>query len=185
VKPRKHLILLSQTLCARRTKPEYRLTRAFWLCFYYTVPLAAFDALYCGVYLGHGINYLFSVIPHIAVFENEPIGYAQSYVALGSGGGWWEDESDPGVRGIDQFLANPEQLNRGLGAQLLRTLVEHLFAQPMVTKIQTDPTPRNLRAISCYKKAGFIPENEIMTPDGPALYMIQTRKVYEILGGRS
>jgi aminoglycoside 6'-N-acetyltransferase Ib len=120
-----------------------------------------------------------SVTPYIAIFENEPIGYAQSYVALGSGGGWWEDESDPGVRGIDQSLANPAQLNRGLGRQLVCALVEHLFADPTVTKIQTDPAPNNLRAISCYKNAGFIPEKEVITPDGPALYMIQTREVFE------
>jgi AacA4 family aminoglycoside N(6')-acetyltransferase len=120
-----------------------------------------------------------SVTSYIAIFENEPIGYTQSYVALGSGGGWWENESDPGVRGIDQFLANPEQLNRGLGGQLVRALVEHLFADPMVTKIQIDPAPNNLRAISCYKKAGFLSEVEIITPDGPALYMTQTREAYE------
>jgi hypothetical protein len=29
------------------------------------------------------------------------------YVALGAGDGSWEDEIDPGVRGIDQFLADP------------------------------------------------------------------------------
>jgi aminoglycoside 6'-N-acetyltransferase Ib len=120
-----------------------------------------------------------SVIPYIAMFENEPIGYAQSYIALGSGGGWWENESDPGVRGIDQFLANPAQLNRGLGTQLVCALVGHLFADPMVTKIQIDPAPNNLRAISCYKKAGFTSEIEIMTPNGPALYMTQTRERYE------
>ncbi len=43
-----------------------------------------------------------SVTPYIAMLGDEPVGYARSYVALGSGGGWWEDETDPGVRGIDQ-----------------------------------------------------------------------------------
>jgi RimJ/RimL family protein N-acetyltransferase len=32
-----------------------------------------------------------SVMPYIAMLGEEPIGYAQSYVALGSGDGWWED----------------------------------------------------------------------------------------------
>ena len=44
--------------------------------------------------------------------EWKPIGYAQSYVALGSGDGWWEEETDPGVRGIDQSLANASQLGK-------------------------------------------------------------------------
>ena len=39
-----------------------------------------------------------SVTPYIAMLNGEPIGYAQSYVALGSGDGWWEEETDPGVR---------------------------------------------------------------------------------------
>ena len=39
-----------------------------------------------------------SVTPYIAMLNGEPIGYAQSYVALGSGDGWWKEETDPGVR---------------------------------------------------------------------------------------
>ena len=31
-----------------------------------------------------------SVTPYIAMLNGEPIGYAQSYVALGSGDGWWK-----------------------------------------------------------------------------------------------
>ena len=120
-----------------------------------------------------------SVIPYIAMLGEEPIGYAQSYVALGSGDGWWEEETDPGVRGIDQSLANPMQLNKGLGTELVRALVELLFSDPSVTKIQTDPTPRNLRAIRCYEKAGFVQERVLTTPDGPAVYMAQSRQAYE------
>ncbi|HHK7940953.1 TPA: AacA4 family aminoglycoside N(6')-acetyltransferase [Serratia marcescens] len=120
-----------------------------------------------------------SVIPYIAMLGEEPIGYAQSYVALGSGDGWWEDETDPGVRGIDQSLANPAQLNKGLGTKLVRALVDRLFSDPSVTKIQTDPAPGNLRAIRCYEKAGFAQERAITTPDGPAVYMVQSRQAYE------
>ncbi len=39
-----------------------------------------------------------SVTPYIAMLNGEPIGYAQSYVALGSGDGWWEEETDRGTR---------------------------------------------------------------------------------------
>lgn len=99
-----------------------------------------------------------AVVPYIAMLDDEPIGYAQSYIALGSGDGWWEDETDPGVRGIDQSLANPSQLNKGLGTKLVRSLVELLFSDPAVTKIQTDPSPSNHRAIRCYEKAGFVQE---------------------------
>lgn len=120
-----------------------------------------------------------AVVPYIAMLDDEPIGYAQSYTALGSGDGWWEDETDPGVRGIDQSLANPSQLNKGLGTTLVRSLVELLFSDPAVSKIQTDPSPNNHRAIRCYEKAGFAQDKIILTPDGPAVYMVQTRQAFE------
>lgn len=120
-----------------------------------------------------------AVTPYIAMLGEEPIGYAQSYIAIGSGGGWWPDETDPGVRGIDQSLANPAQLGKGLGTQLVQALVELLFSDPAVTKIQTDPAPNNHRAIRCYEKAGFVQEKVFTTPDGLAVYMVQTRQAYE------
>ena len=47
-----------------------------------------------------------SVSAYIALLDGEPIGFIQSYVAMDCGDGWWEDETDPGVRGIDQFLCD-------------------------------------------------------------------------------
>lgn len=118
-----------------------------------------------------------NVTPYIGLLDGKPLAYAQSYVALGAGGGWWEDETDPGVRGIDQSIAYPELLGRGFGTQLVRALVSLLFDNPRVTKVQTDPAPANLRAIRCYEKAGFRRVREILTPDGPAIYMLQHRPV--------
>jgi AacA4 family aminoglycoside N(6')-acetyltransferase len=116
-----------------------------------------------------------NVTPYIAMLGERPIGYAQSYVAMGSGAGWWEDETDPGVRGIDQFLCEPSDLGQGLGTRMVKALVARLFEDPAVTRIQTDPDPRNLRAIRCYEKAGFRALGTIVTPDGAALYMAQER----------
>ena len=42
----------------RRLRPERRLTIALWLAFYFTVPLAVYDWLYCGLYLGHGVQFI-------------------------------------------------------------------------------------------------------------------------------
>ena len=42
----------------RPLRPERRLTIALWLAFYFTVPLAAYDWLYCGLYLGHGVRFI-------------------------------------------------------------------------------------------------------------------------------
>ncbi|HEX8253632.1 MAG TPA: GNAT family N-acetyltransferase, partial [Thermoanaerobaculia bacterium] len=113
---------------------------------------------------------------YIAMLDGAPIGFIQSYVALGSGDGWWADEREPGVRGIDQFLANEHELNRGLGTAMVRAFVEKLFFDPAVTRIQTDPRPENARAIRCYEKAGFRAVGEVETPDGRALLMICERR---------
>ena len=73
------------------------------------------------------------------MLNGEPIGYAQSYVALEAGTDGGKKKTDPGVRGIDQSLANASQLGKGFGTKLVRALVELLFNDPEVTKIQTDP----------------------------------------------
>jgi RimJ/RimL family protein N-acetyltransferase len=108
----------------------------------------------------------------LAVLEGEPIGYAQSYQAVaGHDEGWWLDVTDPGVHGIDLFLADATRLGQGLGTRMVRAFVAKLFAQPGVTRVQADPSPANGRAIRCYEKAEFRRVREIDTPDGPALLM--------------
>lgn len=112
----------------------------------------------------------------IATVEGNPIGFIQSYIpALCHDDGWWLDEHDPSVRGIDQFLADGSQLNQGIGAAMIRAFIARLFEDPTVTGIQTDPEPSNHRAIRCYEKAGFAACRTVITPDGPALLMYCAR----------
>jgi RimJ/RimL family protein N-acetyltransferase len=112
-----------------------------------------------------------SVVPYLAFLGGRPIGYIQSYVPAFEGNGWWPDITDPGVRGIDQFLADEANLSQGLGSAMVSTFVTELFADPSVTRIQTDPSPDNPRAIRCYEKAGFQQIGLVDTPDGQALLM--------------
>jgi RimJ/RimL family protein N-acetyltransferase len=111
----------------------------------------------------------------IACVGDDPIGFIQVYVVAGSGDGWWEDERDPGARGIDQFLADGARLNQGLGTTMVGAFVERIFQDPAVTRVQTDPSPHNHRAIRCYTKASFQPVRRVITPDGPALLMRRDR----------
>ena len=108
---------------------------------------------------------------YVAFLEDIPIGFIQSYVVMGSGEGWWEDETDRGARGIDQFLANAKQLGQGLGSAMVLAFVDQLFKNPRVTTVQTDPSPENERAIRCYRPARFVALRKVTTPDGPALLM--------------
>ena len=39
-------------------KQEKRMKIACWYAFYFTVPLAIYDSIYCGLYLGYGVNFL-------------------------------------------------------------------------------------------------------------------------------
>jgi RimJ/RimL family protein N-acetyltransferase len=112
-----------------------------------------------------------TVVPYLAFRGDDPIGYIQSYVPALEGNGWWPEITDPGVRGIDQFLADEANLNQGLGSAMVTAFVAKLFADPAVTRIQTDPSPDNPRAIRCYEKAGFRRIGLVDTPDGQALLM--------------
>jgi|SRR5271165_877218 len=116
-----------------------------------------------------------TVTPYVADLDGAPIGYIQSYIAAAAGDGWWPDEHDFGVRGIDQFLADEQQLGQGLGTLMVSQFVQFLFQDPSVTRIQADPAPENLRAIRCYEKAGFHRVGLITTPDGDALLMAVDR----------
>ena len=125
----------------------------------------------------HGADLDSNVIwQHIAHLDGVPVGYVQLYRVMGADADWWQDETDPGARGVDQYLANEAQLGRGLGSEMVRQFLARTFTQDVsVTKIQTDPSPENGRAIRAYEKAGFRKVREVMTPDGPALLMVVTR----------
>lgn len=112
----------------------------------------------------------------IANLASKPVGFIQCYVVKGSGDGWWEDETDPGARGIDQFLAEASQLGQGLGSSMIHAFVSELLDDPAVSVVQTDPNPLNTRAIRCYKRVGFREVGLTNTPDGQALLMRCTRQ---------
>ena len=133
---------------------------------------------------GSAIDDSSQVQPHIALLDGQPLGYIQSYVAMGSGDGWWEAETDPGVRGIDQSIADAGQLGRGLGTEMVTAFVTRLFTDPAVTRVQTDPAPGNGRAIRCYEKAGFRAVGQVQTPDGAALLMVCERQSPEPASAR-
>lgn len=125
---------------------------------------------------GPVIDGVSSTRAYLAMVDARPGGFIQVYTAVDHHAeGWWVEEDDPGVRGIDQFLADPADLGRGLGTTMVRAFVDTVFADPAVTRIQTDPDPGNGRAIRCYEKAGFRASHEVLTPDGPALLMYRDR----------
>ena len=133
--------------------------------------LAAVEADHAGALAGTAPHWCYLALHHGA-----PAGSNQAYQPEAfHREGWWLDEHDPGVHGIDQFRADADNLGRGLGTAMVRAFVARLFADPAVTRVQTDPDPANRRAIRCYEKAGFRAARELDTPDGRALLMYAER----------
>jgi aminoglycoside 6'-N-acetyltransferase-1b len=112
-----------------------------------------------------------SARPFVALLDGEAVGYIQYYVVLEGDPDWWPDEPRPGVVGIDQFVADGERLDRGLGTAMVSQFVELVTRERSVTEVRVDPHLDNARAIRCYEKAGFRRVRRITTPDGPALWM--------------
>ena len=108
--------------------------------------------------------------------DAEPLGFIQRYAPIEHHHeGWWLNINDPGVRGVYVFLARESHLDHGFGSQAVAAFVGMLFEDPQVTEIIADPAPDNLRAIHCFRNAGFAARQVVKTPDGPALLMVHPR----------
>lgn len=113
--------------------------------------------------------------PFVACVDSEPVGYVQYYAAADGEPGWWPDEPGPDVFGIDQFIGPADRVGRGLGTRMVKEFVAFLMRDDRVGEVRADPSPENGRAIRCYEKAGFERVRDIVTPDGPAVWMVYRR----------
>jgi aminoglycoside 6'-N-acetyltransferase len=107
----------------------------------------------------------------IVAAGDRPFGYLQCYDPQ-----VWPDnglgEHPSGTRGIDQFIGEPDMVNRGHGSAFIRAFIEGLLVGG-APRIVTDPDPTNARAIRAYEKAGFAKDKLVGTPDGIALLMVR------------
>ncbi len=117
--------------------------------------------------------------PYIVYLNGDPVGYIQYYRVAEGKQEWWPDKPGAGVLGIDQFLADENQLNRGIGTAMITQFTRLLMKDFRIQEIRVDPHPDNIRAIRAFQKAGFREVGPITTPDGPALMMILRRDYSE------
>jgi aminoglycoside 6'-N-acetyltransferase len=70
----------------------------------------------------------------------------------------WSAESEPDYHhaSIDIYL-DPSVHGRGVGANAIRTLAQHLIADEGFHRLVIDPAADNTAAIRCYSKVGFRP----------------------------
>jgi aminoglycoside 6'-N-acetyltransferase len=108
----------------------------------------------------------------IVALNDRPFAYLQCYdPAAWPHNGFGEQPR--GTRGIDQFIGEPDMIDRGHGSAFIRGFVDGLFAAG-TPRVVTDPSPDNARALRAYEKAGFDRQGLVATPDGPALLMVRT-----------
>jgi aminoglycoside 6'-N-acetyltransferase len=106
----------------------------------------------------------------IVATDERPFGYLQCYNPE-----VWPDNGlgvhPTGTRGIDQFIGEPDMVDRGHGSAFIGSFVDRLLAAG-ASRVITDPDPANARAIRAYEKAGFRRDRLVETPDGTALLMV-------------
>ena len=107
----------------------------------------------------------------VVTADDRPFAYLQCYDPTA-----WSDNglgTHPlGTRGIDQFIGEPDMVDRGHGSALIRSFVDGLL-KTGTPRVVTDPDPENIRAVRAYEKAGFQKARLVNTPDGRALLMVR------------
>jgi aminoglycoside 6'-N-acetyltransferase len=107
----------------------------------------------------------------VVTADDRPFAYLQCYDPTA-----WSDNglgTHPlGTRGIDQFIGEPDMVDRGHGSALIRSFVDGLL-KAGTPRVVTDPDPENVRAVRAYEKAGFQKARLVNTPDGRALLMVR------------
>lgn len=79
-----------------------------------------------------------------------------------------------GTQAIDQFIGQPDMIDRGHGSAFIRAFIDGLIAEG-APRVITDPDLDNPRAIRAYENAGFRKQRVVETLDGPALLMVRDR----------
>jgi aminoglycoside 6'-N-acetyltransferase len=107
----------------------------------------------------------------IVAADSRPFAYLQCYDPTAWPEGGLGEQPD-GTRGIDQFIGEPDMIDRGHGSAMIRDFVDGLL-KTGTPRVVTDPDPANSRAVRAYEKAGFEKVRLIDTPDGAAVLMVR------------
>jgi len=92
-----------------------------------------------------------AVVAYVVEAAGRPVGLLQA----------WQDDD---ACGLDLFLAAAEQ-GHGVGPVAARALAEDLTARGW-RHLTTDPAVENVRAVSAWRRAGFVPTGERGTDEG-------------------
>ncbi|MTD31348.1 GNAT family N-acetyltransferase [Planomicrobium sp. YIM 101495] len=110
---------------------------------------------------GPRIDGAVAVEPYIVEAEGRPFAFMQCYRLTEEDYARYGYSSDELIYGMDQFIGEPDVLNRGYGTRMVKAFAELIFTEKRADAIVMDPEVRNLRAIRCYEKCGFRKLKEI------------------------
>jgi aminoglycoside 6'-N-acetyltransferase len=90
----------------------------------------------------------------IAEADDRPVGVVQVIDPLRERTHYWGD-CEPGLRAIDIWIGEADDLGRGLGTQMMTLALDSCFAEHAVTAVLIDPLAANVRAQRFYERLGF------------------------------
>ncbi|WP_064091829.1 GNAT family N-acetyltransferase [Rossellomorea aquimaris] len=103
----------------------------------------------------------------IVEYEGKEIGYLQYYpLDKESKKKYGFSIKEENIYGTDQFIGEAEYWNKGIGTELVQTMMEFLIKEKGAKRLVMDPMIWNERAIRCYEKCGYkknriLPGNEL------------------------
>jgi aminoglycoside 6'-N-acetyltransferase len=91
----------------------------------------------------------------LVLYDDVAIGYIQYYPIDEEEREKYHYSTDDIVYGIDQFIGESSEWNKGIGTKLVLQMVRFLQENMEAKYIVLDPQVSNTRAIRCYEKVGF------------------------------
>jgi aminoglycoside 6'-N-acetyltransferase len=91
----------------------------------------------------------------IAEEAGRPVGIVQIIDPAREETHYWGD-CGPGLRAIDIWIGEADDLGRGLGAEMMRLALARCFDDSEVSAVIIDPLAANVRARRFYERLGFV-----------------------------
>lgn len=90
----------------------------------------------------------------VAEVAGRPVGFVQIIDPAREDSRYW-GEVPPGLRAIDLWIGEADDLGRGYGSRMMALALERCFADPGVDAVLVDPLAANRRAHRFYERHGF------------------------------